>query len=120
MRDKLRAEGIMKVRALSIVVAAATMAVGITACSPAVTACRVRHHYAIVVFENGGASPGKTLVTRFRLNVKYSPYYTKRTIKYGHFALSPARGNKLPVVVKSYRVGHARGCHVDHLKTFVK
>lgn len=110
----------MKARALSIVVAAATAAVGVTACSPAVTACRVRHHYAIVVFENGGASPGKTLVTRFRLNVKYSPYYTKRTIKYEHFTLSPARGNKLPVVVKSYRVGHARGCHVDHLKTFVK
>jgi len=110
----------MKARGLSIVIAAAIGAVGITACSPAVTACRVRHHYAIVVFENGGASAGKTLVTRFRLNVKYSPYFTKRTIKSEHFTLNPVRGNKLPVVVKSYRVGHARSCHVDHLKTFQK
>ncbi|MGN6791319.1 MAG: hypothetical protein ACTHJW_02900 [Streptosporangiaceae bacterium] len=107
----------MKARALSTLIAAAGAALGVTACSPAVTACTVRHHYAIVVFQNGGASVGKTLVKQFRLNVKYSPYYTKRTIKDTHFSLKPARGSKLHVVVKTYRVGHASSCHIDHIKT---
>jgi hypothetical protein len=119
-RPGYEAEGIMKARAPSIVIAAATGAIGVTACSPAVTACRVQHHYAIVVFQNGGAGVGKTLVTRFRLNVKYSPYYTHRMIKYEHLTLNPARGNRLPVVVKTYRVGHAHSCHVDHVKTHQK
>ncbi len=107
----------MNAKVMSALIAAAGATVGLTACSPAVTACTVRHHYAIVVFENGGASVGKTLVKQFRLNVKYSPFYTQRTIKYAHFRLKPARGNKLHVVVKTYRVGHARSCHVDHIKT---
>ncbi|MDR2987607.1 MAG: hypothetical protein LBV34_22500 [Nocardiopsaceae bacterium] len=107
----------MKVKALSTLIAAAAAVVGISACSPAVTACRVRHHYAIVVFENGGGGVGKTLVKQFRLNVKYSPYYTMRTIKYERFTLKPVKGNGLPVVVKTYKVGHARSCTVDHIKT---
>jgi hypothetical protein len=107
----------MKARELSTLIAAAGAAAGVTACSPAVTACTVRHHYAIVVFENGGATVGKTLVTQFRLNVKYSPYYTQRTIKYRHFTLKAAKGHKLHVVVKTYWVGHARSCHVDHIRT---
>jgi hypothetical protein len=107
----------MKARALSTLIAAAAAAVGVTACSPAVSACRVRHHYAIVVFENGGGGVGKTLVKQFRLNVKYSPYYTQRTIKYERFTLKPVKANALPVVVKTYRVGHARSCYVDHIRT---
>jgi len=106
----------MKAKALGTLIAAGGMAVGVTACSPAVSMCTVRHHYAIVVFQNGGASVGKTLVKQFRLNVKYSPFYTQRTIKYTHFSLKPARG-KPHIVVKTYRVGRARGCHVDHIKT---
>ena len=106
----------MKARALSAVIAAVGVTLGVTACSPAVTACRVRHHYAIVVFENGGATVGKTLVKQFRLNVKYSPYYTQHTIKYAHFRLKPAKGNKLHVVVKTYWVGRARSCHVDRIR----
>ena len=106
----------MKAKALGTLIAAAGAAVGLTACSPAVTVCTVRHHYAIVVFQNGGASVGNTLVKHFRLNVKYSPFYTQRTIKYAHFSLKPARG-KPHIVVKTYWVGHARSCHVDHIKT---
>jgi|SRR5262245_16879254 hypothetical protein len=107
----------MKAKALGTLIAAAAAAVGVTACSPAITACTVRHHYAIVVFQNGGASVGKTLVKQFTLNVKYSPYYTQRTIKDAHFGLKPARGSNVHVVIKTYWVGHARSCHVSHIKT---
>jgi hypothetical protein len=107
----------MKAKPLGTLIAAAGTALGVTACSPAVTACTVQHHYAIVVFQNGGGSVGKTLVKQFRLNVKYSPFYTQRTIKEARFSLKPARGSKLHVVVKTYWVGRARSCHVDHLQT---
>jgi hypothetical protein len=107
----------MKVRALLTLLTTVGVTFGVTACSPAATACRVRHHYAIVVFENGGGSVGRTLVTQFRLNVKYSPYNVQRFIKQAHFKLKPVRGNRLPVVVKTYRVGHARSCYVDRIRT---
>jgi hypothetical protein len=107
----------MKVRTLSTILTAVGVSLGITACSPASTACTVRHHYAIVVFENGGGSVGKTLVTRFRLNVKYGQYNIQRYIKYSRFKLRPVRGKGLPVVIKTYWVGHAVSCHVDHIRT---
>ena len=107
----------MKVRVLSTVVAAAGVTLAVTACSPATTACRVRHHYAIVIFENGGGGVGKTLVTQFRLNVKYSPYNIQRYIKSAHIKLKPVRGKGLPVVVKTYWVGQASSCHVDRVKS---
>ncbi len=107
----------MKVRVLGTGVTAVGVALGLTACSPATTACRVRHNYAIVIFENGGGGVGKTLVTQFRLNVKYSPYNIQHLIKSAHITLKPVRGKGLPVVVKTYRVGPARSCHVDRLKT---
>ncbi|HEX5189539.1 MAG TPA: hypothetical protein VFW16_08365 [Streptosporangiaceae bacterium] len=107
----------MNVRVLSTVVTAAGAALAVTACSPATTACRVRHNYAIVIFENGGGSVGKILVTQFRLNVKYSPYNIQHIVKTTHFKLKPVRGKGLPVVVKTYRVGPASSCHVDRVKT---
>lgn len=107
----------MQVRVLSTLITAAGVTLGVTACSPATTACRVRHHYAIVIFENGGGGVGKTLVTQFRLNVKYSPYNIQRSIKTARIRLKPVRGNGLPVVVKTYRVGHARSCRVDRIRT---
>jgi hypothetical protein len=107
----------MKVRVLSTVVTAAGVALAVTACSPATTACRVRHHYAIVIFENGGGGVGKALVTQFRLNVKYSPYNIQRSIKSARIKLKPVRGNGLPVVVKTYWVGQARSCRVDRVRT---
>lgn len=110
-------EGFMKLRVLSTVVTAAGVALGVTACSPAITACRVRHNYAIVIFENGGGGVGKTLVTRFRLNVKYSSYNIQRLTKSTYIKLKPVRGKGLPVVVKTYWVGQALSCHVDRIKT---
>jgi hypothetical protein len=110
-------EGFMKARTLSIPLTAIGMTFGVTACSPAATACTVRHHYAIVVFQNGGGSVGKTKVTQFRLNVKYGPYNTQRYIKRAHFKLRPVKGKRLPVVIKTYWVGRAASCHVDRIKT---
>jgi hypothetical protein len=105
-----------RTRTLTTLVTTTGAAVGLTACTPAVAACTVRHHYAIVIFQNGGASVGKTFVTQFRLNVRYSPYYVEHWIMRTRIALKPARGNKLPVVVKTYRVGHARSCQVDKIQ----
>jgi hypothetical protein len=105
-----------RTRTLTTLVTTTGAALGLTACTPAVSACTVRHHYAIVIFQNGGASVGKTFVTQFRLNVRYSPYYVEHWIMRTRIALKPARGNKLPVVVKTYRVGHARSCHVDKIQ----
>lgn len=99
-----------------MLVIAIGMILGVTACSPATTACTVRHHYAIVVFENGGGSVGKTKVTQFRLNVKYSPYNIQHLIKRARFKLKPVKGKGLPVVIKTYWVGHAQSCHVDRVR----
>ena len=107
----------MKARMLITLVAAVGATLGVAACTPAVTACTVRHHYAIVIFENGGGGVGKTFVKQFRLNVKYSPYYVRHKVMNTPIMLRPVRGNHLPVTVKTYRVGHARSCRVDRVKT---
>jgi hypothetical protein len=105
-----------RTRTLSTLVTATGAALGVTACTPAVTTCTVRHHYAIVIFQNGGAGVGKSIVTQFRLNVRYSPYYVQRYIMRTHIVLKPTRGSHLPVVVRTYRVGHARSCTVDKIR----
>jgi hypothetical protein len=102
-----------RTRTLTTVVTTTGAALGVTACTPAVTACTVRNHYAIVIFQNGGAGVGKTFVTQFRLNVRYSPYYVEHWIMRTRIVLKPAHGNRMPVVVRTYRVGHARSCRVD-------
>ncbi len=107
----------MKARTLITLATAVGGTLGVAACTPAVTACTVRHHYAIVIFENGGGGVGKTLVKQFRLNVKYSPYYVRHKVMNTRITLRPVRGNQLPVTIKTYRVGHARSCRVDRVKT---
>src|SRR5260221_2967219 len=99
-------------KTLATLAAATGAATGVTACTPAVTACTVRHHYAIVIFENGGGSVGKNFVTPFRLNVRYSPYYVQHWIMKTRIALKPPPGNQLPAVLKTYRVGHSRSRQV--------
>jgi hypothetical protein len=105
-----------RTQALTMLVTAAGTAVGVTACTPAVAACTVRHHYAIVIFQNGGAEVGKTFVTRFRLNVRYSPYYVQHYIMVTNIPLKPTQENRPSLVVKTYQVGHARSCQVDKIQ----
>ncbi len=107
----------MKARTLVTLVTVVGATMALTACTPAVTACTVRHHYAIVIFENGGGGVGKTFIKQFRLNVKYSPYYVQHQVVNARIVLRPVRGNQLPVAIKTYPVGHARSCRVDRIKT---
>jgi hypothetical protein len=103
-------------RTLTALVTTTAAALGLAACTPALTACTVRHHYAIVMFQNGGAVVGKAFVTQFRLNVKYSPSWVEHWIMDTRIPLEPARGNRLSVAVKTYQVGHAESCWVDKVQ----
>jgi len=105
-----------KAQALSTLAAATGAAFSMTACTPAVAACTVRNHYAIVIFQNGGAGVGNSFVTQYRLNVRYSPYYVQRYIMRTLIVLKPVQANELPVVVRTYQVGHARSCTVDKIQ----
>jgi hypothetical protein len=105
----------MKVRTLATLVAAVGGAFGVTACAPAVTTCTVRHHYAIAIFQNGGASVGNTVVKQFRLNVRYSPYFVQHWTIGTRIVLAPVGANPLPVVVRTYSVGDARSCSIDQI-----
>jgi hypothetical protein len=91
----------------------AVAAMGLTACASATTTCVVQHRYAIVVFQNGLGNNSRHLVRRFELTVKYGPNnFTRRTI-YSRIVLRAASGGNPPVIVRSYRVGKAVGCHAD-------
>ena len=103
-------------KTLATLTAATGAALSVTGCTPAVSKCTVRHHYAIVVFQNGGSSVGKTFVTQFRLNVRYSDDDVQRFIMRSYIVLKPQRANRLPVVVKTYFVGHARSCWIDKIQ----
>lgn len=107
----------MKVKTLTALIAAAGAGIGVTACSPAVTTCTVRHHYAIAIFQNGGSSVGNTVVWQFRLNVRYSPYFVQHWTIGSRIVLRPVGANPLPVVVRTYGVGHAQSCRIDHIRT---
>ena len=91
----------------------AVAAAGLTACASATTTCVVQHRYAIVVFQNGLGNNSKHSVRRFELTVKYGPNEFSRRMIYSHIVLRAASGGNPPVIVRSYRVGKAVGCHVD-------
>jgi hypothetical protein len=86
-------------------------ALGLTACASATTTCVVQHGYAIVVFQNGLGNNSKHMVRRFQLTVKYGPNDFTRRMIYSHIVLRAASGGNPPVIVRSYRVGKAVGCH---------
>lgn len=91
----------------------AVSALVLTGCASATTACVVQHGFAIVVFQNGAGNYHKRIVTRFRLSVRYGPGDTRRHMIGTRLTLGAARGGNPPVIVRSYRVGHATGCRVD-------
>jgi hypothetical protein len=91
----------------------ATSALLLAGCASATTACAVQHGYAIVVFQNGMGNYHKRIVTRFRLSVRYGPGDTRRRVIGTRLTLGAASGGNPPIIVRSYRVGPALGCHVD-------
>ena len=91
----------------------AVAAAGLTACASATTTCVVQHGYAIVVFQNGLGNNSRHMVSRFQLTVKYGPNDFTRRMIYSRIVLKAASGGNPPVIVRSYRVGRAVGCHAD-------
>lgn len=107
----------MKAIALAPALAATAAILGLTACAAATTTCTVRHRYAIVIFQNGFGNNSTTFVTRFRLNVRYGHHNTAHRLIPARISLSAPNGNTPSLAVRTYRVGHARGCTVDKVRT---
>jgi len=106
----------MNLRALSAPLVLAAAAAGLTGCAAAKTTCTVRHHYAIVIFQNGIGSNRKKNITSFQLNLRYQGNRTQHWLMRSRITLRPANGGNPPIIVKTYRVGNASGCSVGHMK----
>ena len=106
----------MKLRALSAPLVLAAAAAGLTGCASAKTTCTVRHHYAIVIFQNGIGSNRKKHVTSFQLDLRYRGHRMQHWPVRTQITLRPANGGNPPLIIKTYRVGNATGCRVDHVQ----
>jgi|SRR5271165_2732633 len=107
----------MKGKSLAATPLAAAAIFGMSGCAAATTTCTVQHRYAIVVFQSGVGNNSASYVTRFRLNVKYGVNDTVHWLIRAHIVLGAAAGNNPPVIVRTYRVGHALGCSVTGVRT---
>jgi hypothetical protein len=107
----------MKLRALAAPLGLAAAAASLTGCAVAKTTCTVRHHYAIVIFQNGIGSNRPKHLTSFELNLRYQgggmQHWPMRT----QVTLRPANGGNPPLIVKTYRVGNASSCSVNHVRS---
>ena len=106
----------MAARTAAAAVLPAAAVLGLTGCATASTACVVRHHLAIVIFQDGVGNYSGRAITRFRLTLRYGPGDVFSRIIYPHLALPAARGGNPPVVVRAYRAGSAIGCRADRIK----
>jgi hypothetical protein len=106
----------MKLRVLFAPLALAAAAAGVTGCASARTMCTVRHHYAIVIFQNGIGSNRKKHITSFELNLRYPGSRTQHWAMRSQITLRPANGGNPPIIVKTYRVGNASSCSVGQVK----
>lgn len=106
----------MKLRALAAPVGLAAAAASLTGCAAAKTTCTVRHHYAIVIFQDGIGSNRKKVITSFELNLRYQGGQTQHWPIRSLITLPPASGGNPPLMVKTYRVGNASSCSVDHIR----
>jgi len=103
----------MKVKILAAIAVPAAAILSLTGCASATSACVVRNGYAIVIFQNGMANYSKRFVRHFRLEVKYGPHEVVRRVVNARIVLRTAQQGNPPVVVRTYPVGRAIGCHVD-------
>jgi hypothetical protein len=106
----------MKLRALAAPVGLAAAAASLTACAAAKTTCTVRHHYAIVIFQNGIGNNRNKNITSFELNLRYQGNQAQHWPIRSQITLRPAHGGNPPLIVKTYRVGNAMSCTVDHVR----
>lgn len=105
----------MKLRALAAPLGLAAAAASLTGCATAKTTCTVRHHYAIVIFQSGIGSNRKKNITSFELNLRYPGSGMQHWPMRTRITLRPANGGNPPIIVKTYLVGNASSCSVDHL-----
>ncbi|SRR5665811_1505834 len=106
----------MKLRALFAPLVLTATAAGLTGCASAKTTCTVRHHYAIVIFQNGIGSNREKHIISFELNLQYQGNRAQHWQMRTQITLRPANGGNPPIIVKTYRVGNASSCSVDHVK----
>ena len=106
----------MKFRALAAPVGLAAAAASLTGCASARTTCTVRHHYAIVIFQNGIGSNREKNITSFELNLRYQGSRRQHWPMRTQITLRPANDGNPPIIVKTYRVGNASSCSVDHVR----
>ena len=106
----------MAARTTAALALPAAAAFGLSGCATASTTCVVRHHLAIVIFQDGVGNYGNRAITRFRLTLRYGSRDGSSRLIYPHLALHPARGGNPPVVVRTYRAGPATGCRADHIR----
>jgi len=107
----------MKAKFLAATPLAAAAIFGVVGCAAATTSCTVQHHYAIVIFQSGVGNNSASYVTQFRLNVKYGVNDTMHWLIRTDIVLGAATGNNPPLIVRTYRVGHALGCSVTGIRT---
>ncbi len=103
-------------RTAAAAVLPAAAALGLAGCATASTTCVVRHHLAIVIFQNGVGNYSNRTITRFRLTLRYGPDDAISRLVYPHIALHPAHGGNPPLVVRTFRAGPAVGCRADHIR----
>jgi hypothetical protein len=103
-------------RLLTAALLAAAAIAGLASCSRATKLCTVRHHYAIVIFQNGIGNAGKTVISQFRLNAWSGPASVRHWLIQDHIVLRQVRGYSPSMIVKTYPVGDARGCSVDQIR----
>jgi hypothetical protein len=104
----------IEAKVLATTAALAAGVFSLTGCASFQKECAVRHHYAIVVFQNGVGRTHRKAITHFRLNVRYGPYVRHRIIR-AHIVLKMGSGNP-PIAIRSYRVGDARSCSVSQVR----
>jgi len=106
----------MRPRTLAAALTPAVGMYGLAGCAAAASTCTVRHHYAIVIFQNGTGNPGARLITRFRLTIDYGGGNLQHQVITARIALPPAGGANPPLIIKTYHVGAAVSCTVDGVR----
>lgn len=106
----------MKTKPLAAALLAPATIVGLASCTSASKLCTVRHRYAIVIFQNGLGNVGKTVVSRFRLNVRYGPSDVRHWLIQAHITLGEVRGHSPGLIVRTYPVGNATSCSIDDVR----
>jgi hypothetical protein len=104
------------VRAAAAVALPGAAALALSGCASAASTCVVRHHLAIVIFQNGSGNYSMRHIVRFRLTLNYGSHGVASRTIYPRLALHAAHGGNPPVVVRTYRAGPAVGCRASHIK----